>query len=77
MESQLESFNEQELTELLSTFFESVDVNFAESDQQTRLAGLEAASVGKDIWYWFIIFAIILLVTESLISRHYKAESIN
>jgi hypothetical protein len=77
IESRLESFNEQELTELLSTFFESVDVNFAESDQQTRLAGLEAASVGKDIWYWFIILAIILLVTESLISRHYKAESIN
>jgi hypothetical protein len=77
IESRLESFNEQELAELLSTFFESVDVSFAESDQQTRLAGLEAASVGKDIWYWFIILAIILLITESLISRHYKAESIN
>lgn len=77
IESRLESFNEQELTELLSTLFESSDVKFAESERQERIAGLEAASVGKDIWYWFIIFAIILLVTESLVSRHYKAESIS
>jgi len=76
MESQLESFNEQELTELLSTLFINVDVKSSQSNRQQRLAGLKAASVGKDIWYWFIILAIILLVTESLVSRHYKAESI-
>ena len=77
MESQLESLNAQELTDLLSNFFNSVDVGFAESDQQERVAGLEAASVGKDIWYWFVILAIILLITESMISRHYKAETIS
>lgn len=77
MESQLESLNEQELNSLLSKFFNSVDVSFAESDQQERIAGLEVASVGKDIWYWFIILAIILLITESMISRHYKAETIS
>jgi hypothetical protein len=76
MESRLESLNEQNLEQLLSTFFNSVDVSVAESDRRERLAGLEAASVGKDIWYWFIIAAIILLITESLISRHYKAETI-
>jgi len=77
IESRLKSFNEQELTELLSTLFENVDVSFVENDPQRRMAGLETASVGKDIWYWFIILAIILLITESLISRHYKAESIS
>jgi hypothetical protein len=77
IESQLESLNVQELTDLLSNFFDSVDVSFAESGRQERIAGLEAASVGKDIWYWFIILAIILLITESMISRHYKAESIS
>jgi len=51
-------------------------VKSSQSNRQQRLAGLKAASVGKDIWYWFIILAIILLVTESLVSRHYKAESI-
>jgi len=76
MESQLESFNEQELTELLSTLFTNVDVRSAQNNRQQRLAGLKAASAGKDIWYWFIILAIILLMTESLVSRHYKAESI-
>jgi len=76
MESQLESFNEQELAELLSTLFTNVDVRSAQSNRQQRLAGLKAASAGKDIWYWFIILAIILLMTESLVSRHYKAESI-
>jgi hypothetical protein len=77
MESQLESLNTQELTDLLSNFFKSIDVSFAVSGRQERLAGLEAASVGKDIWYWFIIIAIILLLAESMISRHYKAESIS
>ncbi len=76
MESQLESFNEQELAELLSTLFTNVDVRSAQNNRQQRLAGLKAASAGKDIWYWFIILAIILLMTESLVSRHYKAESI-
>ncbi|WP_340105348.1 BatA domain-containing protein [Rhodohalobacter sp. 8-1] len=77
MESELESLNEQELNVFLSKLFNSVDISLAESDQQERIAGLEAASVGKDIWYWFIIIAIILLLTESMISRHYKAETIS
>ena len=76
MESRLESLNEQNLEEFLATFFQSVNVRIAESDRRERLAGLEAASVGKNIWYWFIIAAIILLVTESMISRLYKAETI-
>lgn len=77
MESQLESLNEQDLSVLLSKFFNVVDVSLSESDEQERIDGLVAATVGKNIWYWFIILAIILLLTESMISRHYKAESIS
>ena len=77
IESRLESFNKQELVELLSSLFKNSDVNFSAGDPQERIAGLEAASLGKDIWYWFIIAAIILLITESFISRYYKAESIS
>lgn len=77
MESQLESLNEQDLSVLLSKFFNTVDVSLSESDKQERIDGLVAATVGKNIWYWFIILAIILLLTESMISRHYKAESIS
>ena len=77
IESRLESFNKQELNELLSRLFIKNNVRFFLGDRQERKAGIKAASVGKDIWYWFIIAAIILLITESFISRYYKAESIS
>lgn len=77
MESQLTTLNEQELTEQLNNVFRTAGVRMAGGDEQERLTDLKTASLGKEIWHWFIIFAIILLLTESMISRHYKAESIS
>lgn len=77
MESNLVTLNTADLTSELSTLFNTVDVRVAGSSEQGQIAGLQSASLGKEIWYWFIILAIILLLTESIISRHYKAESIS
>lgn len=76
MESELNSLNEEEMVQLFETHFSNVQYDHVRSDRSEMLAELEAASFGKEIWHWFIIFAIILLLLESVLSRSYKAESI-
>lgn len=77
MESNLTTLNTADLTDKFTEIFNNVYVRVAGSGEQDRITGLHTASLGKEIWYWFIILAIILLLTESIISRHYKAESIS
>lgn len=76
MESRLESLNVSEIEELFRNRFADVRVIIAEPDSDSVTNNLETASFGKEIWFWFITAAIILLLIESLVSRHFKAESI-
>ncbi|CAN5468846.1 BatA domain-containing protein [soil metagenome] len=76
MESSLIALNQQELERLLGSIFQNYSIQLLEGDRELLISELEMASLGKEIWYWFIILAIILLLTESMVSRHYKAESI-
>ena len=76
MESELNSLDEARMVQLFENHFSNVQHNRVTSDKAELLADLEAASFGKEIWYWFIIFSIILLLLESTVSRLYKAESI-
>ena len=77
MESELNSLEETQIVKLFERYFANVQHNRVGSDKAEMLAELEAASFGKEIWYWFIIFSIILLLLESTISRLYKAESLS
>ncbi|PWN08151.1 BatA domain-containing protein [Rhodohalobacter mucosus] len=76
MESSLQTLDEQEFEEIFGNRFADVDVveNIGFSD--TIASTFEDASFGREIWFWFITAAIILLLAESLASRHLKAESI-
>lgn len=76
MESILDSFSEQDLSEKLSTLFNSVYVVETGSDDAQLKNELELASFGREIWFWFVLIAIILLLLELLVARHYKAETI-
>jgi len=38
---------------------------------------LNTAVFGKEIWNWFVWIALLLLITETLVTRLYKAESIS
>lgn len=76
MESYLFSLSEQEIQDLLSSVFANITVQSLNGDRDLLISGLETASLGKEIWYWFIIAAIFLLLSESIVSRHYKAETI-
>ncbi|MFO7847037.1 MAG: VWA domain-containing protein [Balneolaceae bacterium] len=77
MESNLETLTEQELENLFTPFFNSVQVSRPGGDSEELSTELASASIGKEIWHFFIIAAIILLLLESMISRHYKAETIS
>lgn len=77
MESQLRSLEQESIKQLLNNIFSNVSYLRAGNNQVEMMAQLEIAAYGKEVWYWFIVFAIILLMSESLISRAYKAESIS
>lgn len=76
MESSLIALNQQELDRLLESIFQNYSIQMLDGDHELLISEMETASLGKEIWYWFIILAIILLLTESMVSRHYKAETI-
>lgn len=76
MESVLQSLTNEELTGKMNTLFNSVYVVVAGSDNNELENELELASFGREIWYWFVLIAIILLLLELVVARHYKAETI-
>ncbi|WP_234569560.1 BatA domain-containing protein [Rhodohalobacter sp. 614A] len=76
IESNLSSLTEDMISEKMGTLFNSVSVVRAGSDNSGLENELELASFGREIWYWFVLIAIILLLLELLVSRYYKAETI-
>lgn len=62
-------------------FGESLTVNAIISAEDLSMDSLEekldTAVFGKEIWNWFIWIALLFLITETLVSRLYKAESIS
>lgn len=77
MESNLRTLGLQNAEEILGRHFRYVRSVSSDTGREEVLAELERASFGREIWFWFIIAAILLLLTESLISRIYKAETIS
>lgn len=76
MESSLKTLGQAEADELFSKLFVNRRVQLDGGNLDETLADLQSASFGKEIWFWFIMTAILLLIAESLVSRIYKAESI-
>lgn len=52
-----------------------VDAGSLTSEQVS--SEIKTSGFGKEIWHWFIIAGFLLLVTESLVSIFYKAETIS
>jgi hypothetical protein len=76
-ESDFYTLSDENTFELLTSKAESVqffgqrDRSLSEVQQELKTAGF-----GAEIWYWFVIAAISLLIIEMAISRWYKAETI-
>ncbi|MDX1619004.1 MAG: BatA domain-containing protein [Balneolaceae bacterium] len=76
-ESDFQTLGEEELENILDnslTVTGMLDAN--ELSEQDLIAQVRTASVGREVWNWFIWTALLLLVAETLISKLYRAESI-
>lgn len=76
MESNLSTLEIAELTEIVKEPFQNVRGVQSSPDRNQFSDDLEMASFGKEIWYWFVFIAIILLLLESIVSRSFKAETL-
>ena len=77
-ESDFYTLSEDNASELLADKFNQLEI-FGQDDQSFKeiQASVGSAGFGSEIWYWFILAAIILMMLELAISRWYKAESIS
>jgi len=78
MESRFDTLEEEQWQTMFS---QAVNVNSIISAEDLSANSLEdelnSAVFGKEIWNWFIWIALLFLVTETLVTRLYKAESIS
>jgi len=52
-------------------------VNASEIDEEELQSEIMASGFGKEIWNWFMLAGLLFLITESLVSIWYKAETIS
>jgi len=52
-------------------------VDVTKLQKEKKLQRLNEAGFGKEIWYWFILIAVLILITETVISKKLKAEKIS
>lgn len=76
MESDFTALEDVEIVQFLDEFFNSVSVLQISGSDSEVAEQIQAAGLAREIWFWFILGAIILLLTESAVSRLFKAESI-
>ncbi|MDR8393101.1 BatA domain-containing protein [Aliifodinibius sp. S!AR15-10] len=76
-ESDFQSFTQEELENFSDIPVTITNVlNKNELSQENLVTELQSASMGREIWSWFIWIALALLIAETLISKLYRAESI-
>lgn len=76
MESRFATLEEQQLRAYYGDQVAVSDVISAGDMSAERLdAQLQSAGFGREIWNWFVWAALILLLTETLVSRLYRAET--
>lgn len=69
------SFNsERGLNPEVSDMINIVDAGALTSAQIT--SEIRTSGFGKEIWHWFMLAGFLLLITESLVSIFYKAETV-
>jgi hypothetical protein len=78
MESQFGTLNQQQWAAM---FGQALAVNEIISADELSVESMDkklnTAVFGQEIWNWFIWIALLFLITETLVSRLYKAESIS
>ncbi|WP_445666739.1 BatA domain-containing protein [Fodinibius sp. AD559] len=76
MESHFDTLNKEQWQNILDDKTHTPDIIAAGDLSNDKLDEQLGSSVfGKEIWNWFIWIALLFLVTETLVTRLYKAES--
>ncbi len=75
MESELQTFDSSEMGNFFAEYFPQIQLIEMKNGHSDISSDLQMATFGREIWHWFVLITIILLLLESIISRHYKAES--
>ncbi|MDZ7658568.1 BatA domain-containing protein [Fodinibius sp.] len=76
MESHFDTLEEEEWRHMLDDEVYTPDIIAADDLSNDKLdEQLRSSVFGKEIWNWFIWIALLFLVTETLVTRLYKAES--
>lgn len=76
MESDFKALERQAIVDLLQDHFDAVEIRYYEEEADSVAEVSRAAGFGRELWYWFILAALLLLTGESIVSRLYRAESI-
>ena len=76
-ESSFDTITEEEEIEDLIEITDLVWFDAGDLDGNELQDRIAATGFGREIWSWFMIAGLFLLVTESIISRWYKAESLS
>ncbi|MEL7835256.1 BatA domain-containing protein [Fodinibius sp. Rm-B-1B1-1] len=78
MESDFETLDNEQWNDMMDDQLVISDMLTAENISNEQLQEqLRTAVFGKEIWNWFVWIALLFLITETLVSRLYKAESIS
>lgn len=78
MESDFETLQTDELENYLDNSVTITGVlNASELSEDDLVSQLRSASMGKEVWSWFIWAALLLLVAETLVSKLFRAESLS
>tara|TARA_R110002096_G_scaffold425644_1_gene634447 strand:+ start:20110 stop:22221 length:2112 start_codon:yes stop_codon:yes gene_type:complete len=52
-------------------------VDAGKQDSQTIAQAIKNSGFGREIWHWFMLAGLLLLIVESLVSIYFKAETIS
>jgi hypothetical protein len=67
--------NRENINQVLPNNVNIVDAGALNSEQIT--SEIRTSGFGTEVWYWFMLAGFLLLVTESLVSIFYKAETVS
>ncbi|MFU8812626.1 MAG: vWA domain-containing protein [Balneolaceae bacterium] len=76
MESTLRALGKNEIDDVLADYFSNATVLEVNAGGDNFIEQIGTASFSRDLWNLFILIAFILLIAETLVSRIFKAESI-
>ncbi|HBQ61569.1 MAG TPA: hypothetical protein DD671_18650, partial [Balneolaceae bacterium] len=75
-----ESVNSETDEDRLEAVMDDADINWINAtdiDEENLAGEIMASGFGKEIWSWFMLAGLLLLIAETMVSMWYKAETVS